>query len=510
MSSKRSRAPRRKSSMKKLFSKNRKFGGDADVSAMSTQELSYHGKMDELQAKISSGASNVEGDYFALPPWNAMTNIQAALKGIDADKKKGTDDPTNTVRMDIIMYLIENEAKTDYLFNYLKQYPLSKGYLTVWMDRLLETGAHDDLVESLAEIQTSTDSTPSVATKDYKAEMNAIFVTKKNTDPNASMNMLFTVAKDGSPDNMTKMILNYRQDINAVDESTKTPLMVAAENGNVGVVKVIFENEKIQKKLLENRQDKEGDTALTIACNVQPVNKEVVEYLAGKVDVKIINNNGDGAHDILERHKKYIDDKINTKEYANATTNNTKLTDKAQVDVLSSLIKTVKAKMPDKANPAVQSKNQPDQKKLLLDRLLTYVDDNFKDKYLQFIDVEMRKHDPNWKYISSCKTYWRKTCNKPADMNSAKQNLYSIVVKHYNDTRQIVLFKTLVENRVLSDVDANTKTIIMKKIKDDIDRSEQELTASYDNTIISMVKAFAGGSRRSKKRSASKTRKQKK
>ena len=515
MSSKRSRAPRRKSSMKKLFSKNRKFGGDGDVSAMSTQELSYHGKMDELQAKISSGASNVEGDYFALPPWNAMTNIQAALKGIDADKKKGTDDPTNTVRMDIIMYLIENEAKTDYLFNYLKQYPLSKGYLTVWMDRLLETGAHDDLVESLAEIQTSTDSTPSVATKDYKAEMNAIFVTKKNTDPNAPKNMLFTVAKDGSPDNMTKMILNYRQDINAVDESTKTPLMVAAENGNLGVVKVIFENEKIQMNLLENKQDKEGDTALTIACNVQPVNKEVVEYLAGKVDVKIINNNGDGAHDILERHKKYIDDKINSKEYANATNSSTKAADKAQVDVLKSLITTVKAKMPTQAQAQSKTNAMPvvDNKKLLKDGLVKYINDKFKDKYLQFIDVEMRNVDKNWVFISSCKNYTFSKCKTSDQLNTDKYDLYLQIVKYYNETGEWIDFKTVVKDYVLANIqNKNNYSIdnIMALIKEDIEKSENALNAEKPSLLAGVVKSVVGGSRRSKKRSASKTRKQKK
>uniref|UniRef100_A0A6C0DMQ1 Uncharacterized protein n=1 Tax=viral metagenome TaxID=1070528 RepID=A0A6C0DMQ1_9ZZZZ len=513
MSSKRSMAPRRKSSMKKLFSKNRKFGGDGDVSAMSTQELSYHGKMDELQAKISSGASNVEGDYFALPPWNAMTNIQAALKGLVADRKKGTVDPTNTARMDIIMYLIENEAKTDYLLNYLKQYPLPKEYLTVWMDRLLETGAHDDLVESLAEIQTSTDSTPSVATKDYKAEMNAIFVTKKNTEPDAAKNMLFSVAKDGSPDNMTKMILNYKQDINAVDvESGKTPLIVAAENGNLGVVKVIFETENIRKNILENKQDNEGNTAFIVACNAQPVNKELVEYLAGNLDeagILKINNKGKSGYDILLDHKTKIVNKIDPKKspmYAETTTLAQKDVDKAQLEMFTSLLKTVVAKLP---KPTAPTKPAVD-KQLLKVALTTYINNNFKDKYLQFIDVEMKEYDPRWKFISSCKKYTFSSCKIPSDFYDIKQNLYSQLVNYYNKTGEWIDFNTVVNVYVLDGINPSDKKAINAAIKEDIEDSGKALEAKKPSLLSGVIKSVVGGSRRSKKRSASKTRKQKK
>jgi len=544
MSSKRSRAPRQKSSMKKLFSKNRKFGGDADVSAMSTQELSYHGKMDELQAKISSGVSNVEGDYFALPPWNAMTNIQAALKGIDANKKKGTGDLTNTARMDIIMYLIENEAKTDYLFNYLKEYPLSKGYLTVWMDRLLETGAHDDLVESLAEIQTSTDSTPSVATKDYKAEMNAIFVTKKNTDPNASMNMLFTVAKDGSADNMTKMILNYRQNINAANESGRTPLMVAVENGNLGVVKAVFENENIRKNLLISKPDKEGNTAFIVACNAQPVNEELVNYLTGKlnyIDLFLKNNAGKTGHGILDDHKKRIDDEQAKPDYNRTKTPAEMATDAAQKISYVSLITTLDAihkKEEDSAKAKVQSsvKAAVEKQQKVLDAaternrietlknaLIKDINDNFKETYLVFIDATMRSTDKKWKSLSkTCYVMYKPDkCDNPeyiTDLGEKKTALYTQIINYYKATGEWIYFKNVVNDYVLNGIKILTeekKTLIMNKIDDDIKKSEAELSAANRDAglaaIASYIPSFKkAGSRRSKKRSASKTRKQKK
>jgi len=548
MSSKRSMASRRKSSMKKLFSKNRKFGGDGDVSAMSTQELSYHGKMDELQVKISSGASNVEGDYFALPPWNAMTNIQAALKGLVADRKKGTADPTNTARMDIIMYLIDNEAKTDYLLNYLKQYPLPKEYLTEWSDRLVNTGEQDALVETLAEIQSASESsTPGAVAKDYKAEMNAIFVTKKNTDPNAPMNMLFSVAKDGSPDNMTKMILNYKQDINAENEYGKTPLIVAAENGNVGVVKAIFENENIRKNLLISKADKEGNTAFTAACNAQPVNEELVNYLVGKLDYTDLflkNQEGKTGYHILVEHKKRIDNEKASVNYNRAKTPAQMAADTAQAISYASLITTLKAinkKEEDsakakmdanvKAEAQMQKKAadtaaERKKKETLTNALIKYINDNFKESYLVFIDATMLQNDKTWKPLSEkCYTLFKTTpsvCKDPNysynDLNAKKPLLYTEIINLYKATNQWMSFENMVKYVVLKGVknlDEAKIISIMDKIKPDIDKSEAELSAANRSADIAKVASYIpsfnkGGSRRSKKRSASKTRKQKK
>jgi len=545
MSSKRSMAPRRKSSMKKLFSKNRKFGGDGDVSAMSTQELSHNGKMEELQEKISSGASNVEGDLFALPPWNLMTNIQAALKGLVKDRKKGTADPTNTARMDIIMYLIENGAKTDYLLNYLQQYPLPKEYLTAWIDRLVNTGEQDALVETLAEIQSAPESsTPGAVAKDYKAEMNAIFVTKKNTEPDAAKNMLFSVAKDGSPDNMTKMILNYKQDINAVDvESGKTPLIVAAENGNVEVVKVIFENENIRKNLLISKADKEGNTAFIVACNVQPVNEELVNYLAGKLDFDDLflkNKAGKTGYDILVEHKKRIDNEKANENYNRTKTPAQMAIDSNQAISYVSLITTLKGKInerdniekakmdaSDKAKKRMEEmvlaeENEIKRKITLTDALIKYINDNFKETYLVFIDGTMRENDKSWKPLSkTCKSFFAQPdkCKNPSyssnDLKEKKPLLYKEIINHYKSTNEWMSFEYMVKNIILDkNVKPDIKTRIMEKIKPDIDKSEAELSAANRSADIAKVAALIpfgkGGSRRSKKRSASKTRKQKK
>jgi len=545
MSSKRSMAPRRKSSMKKLFSKNRKFGGDGDVSAMSTQELSHNGKMEELQEKISSGASNVEGDLFALPPWNLMTNIQAALKGLVKDRKKGTADPTNTARMDIIMYLIENGAKTDYLLNYLQQYPLPKEYLTAWIDRLVNTGEQDALVETLAEIQSAPESsTPGAVAKDYKAEMNAIFVTKKNTEPDAAKNMLFSVAKDGSPDNMTKMILNYKQDINAVDvESGKTPLIVAAENGNVEVVKVIFENENIRKNLLISKADKEGNTAFIVACNVQPVNEELVNYLAGKLDFDDLflkNKAGKRGYDILVEHKKRIDNEKANENYNRTKTPAQMAIDSNQAISYVSLITTLKGKINERDNIAkakmdaskkaekqmeemvLAEGNEIKRKVTLTDALIKYINDNFKETYLVFIDGTMRENDKSWKPLSkTCKSFFANPdkCKNPSyssnDLKEKKPLLYKEIITHYKSTNEWMSFEDMVKNIILDkNVKPDIKTRIMEKIKPDIDKSEAELSAANRSADIAKVAALIpfgkGGSRRSKKRSASKTRKQKK
>ena len=547
MSSKRSMASRRKSSMKKLFSKNRKFGGDGDVSAMSTQELSYHGKMDELQEKISSGASNVEGDYFALPPWNAMTNIQAALKGLVADRKKGTADPTNTARMDIIMYLIENEAKTDYLLNYLKEYPLPKAFLEEWSNRLQNAEGQDALVETLAEIEsTSESSTPGAVTKDYKPEMNAIFVTKKNTEPDAAKKMLFSIAKDGSPDNMAKMILNYKQDINAENESSKTPLMVAAENGNLGVVKVIFENENIRKNLLISKPDNEGNTAFIVACSAQPVNEELVNYFVGKLeydDLFLKNRAGETGYHILVEHKKRIDAEKANPNYIRTKTPAQMAADAAQAISYVSLITTLKGKIDEKANiakakmdanvkveaqmqkKAADTAAEKERKVTLMKALIQYINDNFKESYLAFIDATIRETNKKWSSLSQkCYTLISSTppeCDNPYFFSNAveskKPALYTQIINYYKATNEWFSFENVVKDVVLKNtkfgknLTEEKKTLIMNKIGADIDKSEAELSR---NANIAKAVAFIpfniGSSRRSKKRSASKTRKQKK
>lgn len=556
MSSKRSRAPRRKSSMKKLFSKNRKFGGDGDVSTMSTQELSYHGKMVELQQKIDSKASNVEGDYFALPPWSAMTNIQAALKGIVADNENGLSDPTNTARMDIIMYLIKKGAKTDYIYDYLTKNTLPQEFLTEWIKRLVVLKGQGHLVQQLNKIKSSAakSQTPGAAVKDYTDEMNAIFVTEENKEPNAALNLLFSIAKNGTPENMNVMIVDNGQDINAVNESGRTPLMVAAENGNLGVVNVLFENEEIRENLLENKPDNEGNTAFIIACNAQPVNEELVNYLAGNlgyVDLILENKAGNSGYDILDEHKTRI-----TKEKANENYNRTKTpkqmaTDAAQLISYVRLMETLKAihkKEDDSAKEKIkanleaetqqyarkeaQAKAQAEEKateekkKTLKTALIKYVNDNFKETYLVFIDATMRSiPDKTWKSLSTTCNQWYKNPDKCdntefiTDLQSKKTALYTQIINYYKATSEWFSFEYVVKNVVLENtrigkkLDTNKKTLIMNKIEVDVKKSDEELGAAYRTglaAIASFIPFKIGSSRRSKKRSASKTRKQKK
>ena len=549
MSSKRSRAPRRKSSMKKLFSKNRKFGGDGDVSTMmtqqlshdgkmvelqqknssgnadvltwSTQELSYHGKMDELQQKIDSKASNVEGDYFALPPWNVMTNIQAALKGIVADKKNGTDDPTNTARMDIIMYLIKNGAKTDYIYDYLTKNPLPQEFLTVWINRLVVLKGQGHLVQQLYRIKSSAakSQTPGAAVKDYIDEMNAIFVTEENKEPNAALNLLFSIAKNGTPENMNDMIVDNGQEINVVNESGRTPLMVAAENGNLGVVKVLFEKEEIRSNLAVSQPDNEGNTAFIIACNAQPVNEELVNYLAinlGYADLFLENKAHKRGYDILKEHKKGIDDKKADQNYHKKTSNQ-KDADAAQLISYVSLMETLKkiheeedksAKEKIKANveaktqqyarkeaqAKAQAKAQAEQKateekkKTLKTALIKYVNDNFKETYLVFIDATMRTTDKTWKSLSkTCNKWWSKSdkCNNPqiiTDLQSKKTALYTQIINYYNATSEWFSFEDVVKYVVLNGIKNLTeekKTLIMNNIDNDIKKSDAELSAAF-------------------------------
>jgi ankyrin repeat protein len=674
--------------MKKLFSKNRKFGGDGDVSAMMTQQLSYDGNMSALQEKIKNG-STVEGDY-SIISWINTTNIQAALKGIVANTDDGVNDPTNTARMDIIMYLIEKKAKTDYIPGYLNTNPLDPIFLTEWIKRLVNLKGQGPLVQQLNKIKSSAtkSQTPGAAVKDYTDEMNAIFVTEENKEPNAALNLLFSIAKNGTPENMKIIIEDYEQDINAENESGRTPLMVAVENGNLGVVKAVFENENIRKNLLISKGDKEGNTAFIVACNAQPVNEELVNYLTGKLDYTDLflkNQAGETAHNILIEHKKRIDNEKANPNYNRTKTPAQMAADSAQAISYASLITTLNAihkKKEDSAKAKVRTNvqelaqnearkqaqakaqaekkateekknilktalikyvndnfketyltfidatmrqndkkwvslsktcyvmhkpnicdnvenitdlgskktalysqiinyykatsvwfsfenvvkyvvlkdiknlteerktlimnkidddikksdaelsaanrdaglaaiasyipfniNSKDNKKLLKDGLVKYINDKFKDKYLQFIDVEMRKHDPNWKFISSCKNYTVfSSCKTSDQLHTDKDRLYLEIVNYCNETGEWIDFKTVVNLYVLDGINPSYKTAINENvaIKKDIEDSHEVLEAKNPSLLAGVVKAFTGSSRRSKKRSASKTRKQKK
>jgi hypothetical protein len=154
-----------------------------------------------------------------------------------------------------------------------------------------------------------------------------------------------------------------------------------------------------------------------------------------------------------------------------------------------------------------------DNKKLLKDGLVKYINDKFKDKYLQFIDVEMRNVDKNWVFISSCKNYTFSKCKTSDQLNTDKYDLYLQIVKYYNETGEWIDFKTVVKDYVLANIqNKNNYSIdnIMALIKEDIEKSENALNAEKPSLLAGVVKSVVGGSRRSKKRSASKTRKQKK
>jgi ankyrin repeat protein len=540
--------------MKKLFSKNRKFGGDGDVSAMMTQQLSYDGNMSALQEKIKNG-STVEGDY-SIISWINTTNIQAALQGIVANTDDGVNDPANTARMDIIMYLIEKKARTDYIPGYLNTNPLDPIFLTEWIKRLVNLKGQGPLVQQLNKIKSSAakSQTPGAAVKDYTDEMNAIFVTEENKEPDAALNLLFSIAKNGTPENMKIIIEDYEQDINAVDESTKTPLMVAAENGNLGVVTAVFENENIRKNLLISMGDKEGNTAFIVACKAQPVNEELVNYLTGKLDYTDLflkNNAGKTGHGILDDHKKRIDDEKAKPNYNRTKTPAQMAADSAQAISYASLITTLntihkkeedsaKAKMDAnvkvearkearkeaQAKAEAEKKATEEEKKTLETALIKYVNDNFKETYLVFIDATMRQNDKTWKSLSNtCYVVYKPDkCDNPkyiTDLGEKKTALYKEIINYYKATGKWTTFKKVVNDYVLTNtrigkkLDENTKTLIMNKIDDDIKESEAELNAANRDAELAAFASYIpsfkkAGSRRSKKRSASKTRKQKK
>jgi ankyrin repeat protein len=475
------------------------------------------------------------------------------LQGIVANTDDGVNDPTNTARMDIIMYLIEKKAKTDYIPGYLNTNPLDPIFLTEWIKRLVNLKGQGPLVQQLNKIKSSAakSQTPGAAVKDYTDEMNAIFVTEENKEPNAALNLLFSIAKNGTPENMKIIIEDYEQDINAENESGRTPLMVAAENGNLGVVTAVFENEDIRKNLLISKGDKEGNTAFIVACNAQPVNEELVNYLTGKLeytDLFLKNNADKTAYSILIEHKKRIDNEKAKPDYNRTKTPKAMAADAAQAISYESLITTLKAinkkeedsaKAKMDANVKVEAQKEArkqaqakaqaeekateEEKKTLETALIKYVNDNFKETYLVFIDATMRSTDKKWVSLSkTCYVMYKpKICDNVeyiTDLGSKKTALYTQIINYYKATRVWFSFENVVKYVILNGIKNLTeekKTLIMNKIDDDIKKSEAELNAANRDAELAAIASYIpsfkkAGSRRSKKRSASKTRKQKK
>jgi len=142
---------------------------------------------------------------------------------------------------------------------------------------------------------------------------------------------------------------------------------------------------------------------------------------------------------------------------------------------------------------------------------------------LVFIDATMRKDDKTWKSLSNTCYVMNKPdkCNNPeyiTDLGEKKTALYTQIINYYKATNVWFSFENVVKYVVLNGIKNLTeekKTLIMNKIDYDIKKSEAELSAANRSAglaaIASYIPSFKkAGSRRSKKRSASKTRKQKK
>jgi type II secretory pathway pseudopilin PulG len=274
------------------------------------------------------------------------------------------------------------------------------------------------------------------------------------------------------------------------------------------------------------------------------VNEELVNYLTGKlnyIDLFLKNNAGKTGHGILDDHKKRIDDEQAKPDYNRTKTPAEMATDAAQKISYVSLITTLDAihkKEEDSAKAKVQSsvKAAVEKQQKVLDAaternrietlknvLIKYINDNFKETYLVFIDATMRSTDKKWESLS--KTCYRamvkpNTCDNVkyiTDLQSKKTALYTQIINYYKATGEWMSFEYIVKDVVLKGVKNlidEKKTNIMDKIKDDIKKSEAELSAANRRADIDNVASYIpfkiGSSRRSKKRSASKTRKQKK
>ncbi len=85
-------------------------------------------------------------------------------------------------------------------------------------------------------------------------------------------------------------------DINAVDQQEKTPLMKAAEAGNLPVVKAV-----VEKEAAINKQDQTGKTALMYAA--MNGHQQVIDYLlANNIEPKLKDDDQQTAFDYLKHY----------------------------------------------------------------------------------------------------------------------------------------------------------------------------------------------------------------
>jgi hypothetical protein len=199
---------------------------------------------------------------------------------------------------------------------------------------------------------------------------------------------------------------------------------------------------------------------------------------------------------------------------------------KAKMDANVKVEARKEARKEAQAKAEAEKKATEEEKKTLETALIKYVNDNFKETYLVFIDATMRQNDKTWKSLSNtCYVVYKPDkCDNPkyiTDLGEKKTALYKEIINYYKATGKWTTFKKVVNDYVLTNtrigkkLDENTKTLIMNKIDDDIKESEAELNAANRDAELAAFASYIpsfkkAGSRRSKKRSASKTRKQKK
>lgn len=91
-----------------------------------------------------------------------------------------------------------------------------------------------------------------------------------------------------------KVLLKFFAEVNACDCDGKSPLHYAVQTGNAKMVKLL-----IQAKVVVNHADEYGNTALHQAC--QLMNVQIIQEIGetGLCDLKITNDDGKTALEVL-------------------------------------------------------------------------------------------------------------------------------------------------------------------------------------------------------------------
>ena len=275
--------------------------------------LANTGELEKLKEMVERNPTFKDGvtGFFPIPA------ISRAFDGIIAHGNNITE-PENIKRADIILYLISKGANT----SSITATSASPEVMKYIIGKVLEKDKNNSIGDLLRKIPKTASNIKneivdsSKQLTDYNSDINIL---NENFNEDKAKELLISISKDGTVKNFEdfftifvgdESIKNINEYLDYKNKENKTPLMVACENNNPGIVKKMLSTEPISKEL-------PTDIASEHISFISSPNKtsNFIHYAAATYNIKLMEIIIDGLKkktDIFQIIFNYIDENGDT------------------------------------------------------------------------------------------------------------------------------------------------------------------------------------------------------